>query len=84
MAECRYRGMCCMERDAGFDAYYPCDGDGSGTCMWYQTMPNVHALLGVADELHNLAFRMSLGDAGIRPRDMYGYAGSIFDALEGK
>lgn len=76
MAECRYKGMCRIENDVR----YLCNK----TCMRYRPMPNRQTLLCVANELDNLAFRMSLGDVVVRPRDVYGYARSIYKALEGK
>lgn len=53
MAECRYKGWCRIEYDTDFDVCYPCIGDGSETCAEYEPMPDVKALLKLADEIED-------------------------------
>lgn len=51
MAECRYKGQCRIEYDTDFDVCYPCVGDGNEACVSYEPMPDVKALLALADEM---------------------------------
>lgn len=51
MTECRYKGWCRIEYDTDFDVCYPCIGDGADTCIEYEPMPDVKALLEMADEM---------------------------------
>ena len=51
MTECRYKGWCRIEYDTDFDVCYPCVGDWGETCAEYEPMPDVKALLELADEL---------------------------------
>lgn len=51
MNECRYHGQCRIEFDTDFDACYPCIGDWGDTCAEYEPMPDVNALLALADEM---------------------------------
>lgn len=51
MAECRYYAMCDMCDRAG-DDWLPCDGTDDGTvCGHFEPMPDVGALLELADEI---------------------------------
>lgn len=52
MAECRYNGNCCVMYHRPFDSdELPCDGYDEDICSLYEPMPDVDALLALADEM---------------------------------
>ena len=78
MAECRYKGW--------FDVCYPCSGDGSDACVSYEPMPDVKALLALAEEMEEFG-NLPVKHPGIRvlqnddfSREL-GYARRIREAL---
>lgn len=79
MAECRYYGKC-----AG-----ACDGHGlcvsfrnaTYECEDIEPMPDVDALLALAEEMERSARESDAYFAGIYPEDVIGYACRIRDAL---
>lgn len=80
MTECRYKGWCRIEYDTDFDVCYPCIGDGIDTCARYEPMPDVAALLALADDMSKDAD--VLGDGyGMAPHMIRTYAGRIREAL---
>lgn len=51
MAKCRFFPECARCNEVG-DSWFPCDGGEDGTrCADYAPMPDVDALLALADEL---------------------------------
>ena len=55
MAECRYFPECQRCNEVG-DSWLPCAGGADGTrCKGYEPMPDVKALLALADELDSSA-----------------------------
>ena len=66
MLECRFKGWCRIEYDADFDVCYPCVGDGAETCIEYEPMPDVEALLKLAEEIDSIAsFAEEAGRASV-------------------
>ena len=63
MAECRYKGWCRIEYDTDFDVCYPCVGDGNEACVSYEPMPDVKALLALADDLET--YRLPISGAAV-------------------
>lgn len=55
MAECRYFPECQRCNEAG-DSWLPCAGGADGIrCKGYEPMPDVDALLALADEMERVA-----------------------------
>ena len=60
MAECRYFPECTRCNEVG-DSWIPCEGGSDGTrCDGYEPMPDVGALLALADEIDRSARRRPL------------------------
>ena len=54
MAKCRFFPECARCNEVG-DSWFPCEGGADGTrCADYAPMPDVEALLALADELESL------------------------------
>lgn len=70
MAECRYKGLCRIECYADFDSCYPCRGYVSEECFKYEPMPDVKALMTLADEFDSV----HMHKAANRVRDALGVA----------
>lgn len=68
MAECRYRGLCGIERYADFKFCYPCRGYVIEECFKYEPMPDVRALMTLADEFDSVYMHK----AATRIRDALG------------
>ena len=78
MAECRYFPECQRCNETG-DSWFPCEGGADGTrCEGYEPMPDVDALLALADDLDRMGDG-SMYDASIS--DEYGIARRIREAL---
>ena len=78
MAECRYKGWCRIEYDTDFDVCYPCIGDCGETCAEYEPMPDVKALLELADEMDAYSGHFS---TGLQECTVQAWAVAIRDAL---
>lgn len=74
MAECRYKRWCRIEYDTDFDVCYPCVGDGNEACVSYEPMPDVKALLKLAEDMERAA-----GDREACPVLSFGAAALVAD-----
>ena len=75
MAECRYFPECTRCNEVG-DSWIPCEGGSDGTrCDGYEPMPDVGALLALADDIDSDA------DNGMGGTFLWYYARRIREAL---
>lgn len=76
MAKCRFFPECARCNEVG-DSWFPCEGGADGTrCADYAPMPDVEALLALADEIE----RTAGFDTGIDPRVLLSFARRIREA----
>lgn len=77
MAECRFFQECARCNEIG-DLWFPCDGGADGTrCAAYEPMPDIDALLELADDLEKdglegWAVKVNVGDYAKRIREALG------------
>ena len=79
MSECRFFPECARCNEIG-DSWFPCEGGADGTrCADYAPMPDVDALLKLANEMD------SAGEDGllVRDSDLMAWARRIREALGG-
>lgn len=82
MAECRYFPECQRCNEVG-DSWLPCAGGADGTrCKGYEPMPDVEALLALADEMQGYADGAASGDGFpyVNAGSLWSYADRIREA----
>ena len=82
MAECRYFPECQRCNEVG-DSWLPCAGGADGTrCKGYEPMPDVEALLALAEEMQGYADVASCGDGFpyVNAGSLWSYADRIREA----
>ena len=80
MAECRYFPECQRCNETG-DSWLPCAGGSDGTrCHGYEPMPDVDALMALADEIYDTSCD-NHGELSVSLGDIWGWAQAIREAM---